>query len=209
MKLTMKLTVLALAMATIQTNALAQDHYGNWYFGTEMGFTGFDDHEFDDQYWSRDTGGFSFGFMGGYQINRFLAVQAGTHYVNSIDIRIRHHDDEIYVTDSPVSDYRTWELMLLGKLPLSRRVSLFGLAGVQHFDYKHDRIRDFHYQYVETDGNEVVLGFGLEWFYNRNLFSRITFRGSDVGTEYVDYRTPRHRDIDQGQVTFAIGYRFD
>jgi len=190
-------------------NGFAQEQFGTWYFGSEMGFTGFDDYQYDDTYKHGETGGFSFGLVLGYDINKHLSVQAGIHSVSSINFKIRCHDDEVIINDDPTSDYNTTEVMLIGKIPVGRHVTLFGLAGIQHFDFKRDYLRNFDYQHMNTDGNELLLGFGVEWFYNKNLFSRITFRGSDIESKYHDARSTRSSELDQGQVTFLIGYRFN
>ena len=204
----MKKIAMMTLLSVLFSMAFAQDRYGHWYLGSELGFTGFDEYSFDNEYRRQEEGGVSFGIFGGYQVNSYLAVQLGATHVSAMDIRIRRYHDDIEITDDPASDYSTLEFLTIGRIPLGQNVALFGLAGIQHYDYDHDYMSNFDYQLEKTDGSDVVLGFGLEWFYNRNLFSRITFKATDVTADYDYHERTRSSDVHQGQVSFAIAYRF-
>ena len=204
----MKKFVFATLISSLFLSGFTQDVHGHWYLGTELGFTGFDDYSFDDDYRRKETGGVSFGVFGGYQINPYLAVQMGATSVSTIDIRVNHHGDDYWVSEGPTSNYNTLDFFAIGRIPMGRTVALLGMAGIQHYDFDHDYLRNSDYQLQRTNGSDGVLGIGLEWFYNRNLFSRITFKKSDVTAEYVNYRGTGRSDVKQGQVSFSVAYRF-
>ena len=144
--------ILGAAAASVSPGALAQQPPAmGWYVGGEVG-----DAEIGS---TSDT---SFKILGGYQINRNFAVEAG--YSNLID------KGNVEVT--------ALELTGVGILPLANRFSLFGKLGLAKVEVDVGP--------ASSDKTEFTYGFGGQYDFTQRLAFRLQWQRYDTDPEHVD-----------------------
>jgi OOP family OmpA-OmpF porin len=163
-----------LALGAVPTPALSQD--ASWYAGLGIGYLKTDGTcpgaaaagvPCDDK-------GTTWKIFGGYQFNTYLGYELGI-----VDLG----DRTAFVSGLGVANakFRIFEMLLVGTLPVSQRLSLYGKAGIFQWD------ADFDFPSgvagsADANGNDFTYGLGVKYDVTRNAALRLEWqRYDDVG----------------------------
>lgn len=116
------------------------------------------------------------------------------------------------VTDGTISGIQMTKglsLSLLGKIPLSHRISLYGKAGLYRWDSR-SQITRTHLA-AQNKGNDATVGVGLEYKMNRRASARLSWdRYNNVGTDtaFLDSSGAKTVNFDVDVVSVGLQYNF-
>ena len=119
------------------------------------------------------------------------------------------------VTDGSVSGEQTTKglsVSLLGKIPLSHRISLYGKAGLYRWDSRSQvSASGVSFDPAQNKGNDATVGVGLEYKMNRRASARLSWdRYNNVGENDVlrDSSDDYTVGVDVDVVSVGLQYNF-
>ena len=119
------------------------------------------------------------------------------------------------VTDGDVSGKQTTKglsVSLLGKIPLSHRISVYGKAGLYRWDSRSQvSVSQFSFAPAQNKGNDATVGVGLEYKMNRRASARLSWdRYNNVGKNAVfrDLSGDHTVGVDVDVVSVGLQYNF-
>ena len=139
-------------------------------------------------------------------------LYAGYNFTSRFSLEAAYTDLGVTasVTDGTISGKQTTKglsLSLLGKIPLSHRISLYGKAGL----YRWDSRSQINQQTAKNRGNDATVGVGLEYKMNRRASARLSWdRYNNVGTNtaLLDNSGAKTLNVDVDVVSVGLQYNF-
>jgi len=137
-----------------------------FYVGGGLGLPSFDEADFNPEYGTLRYQEESFGFkvFGGYQIIKFLAVEAGhTDYGN-----VMKRETTAWLVHKRMNvGIHTWDASVVGLLPLGPKVGLFGKVGVASWnaDVRVGTTNETEDQ--SRDGTDMTYGLGVDILFKK------------------------------------------
>jgi OOP family OmpA-OmpF porin len=175
--------------AAMPSLAMAQTPDRGWYIGGTIGKTDVDLEcgggiTCDDS----DT---AWRILGGYQLNRNFAVEAGYHDFGKASQSIPGLSADFKA--------KAWEIVGVGAVPIGSQFALYGKAGF----YRGEVDVRTGGQSTEETNTDLTFGFGAQYNFNRQLGLRAEWqRYADMG----DNSTIGESDVDV--LSVGIVYRF-
>jgi len=178
MNRTISLALLTLAMLTGAQPAGAEHepHYP-FYFGFSVGFPSAD-ASCDYYGYNCNNGNTGLRISGGKQLHRNLALEIAFHDLG----RLRNERSALTTTAEPVGV----NLSVLGIIPFSDSMFLYGKAGYMATDVRYRRFEGGVTSSTDKTENDFTYGFGFGFRFNEIYDFRVEYeRLTDLGDEFV------------------------
>jgi hypothetical protein len=196
--------VLSLLLTTLAV-AQPEDRDRGWYIGGELGISKLDLPDDDEEAMG--------GVFGGYRFNRYFGLEAGFNHFATFESGEVLRRGERADLEKSIDGTR---FMVVGMLPVSKEVSLFGKAGLFHgfeteiFEYDDD---DFRIKSDEDDTGPAV-ELGILFKVHRSW--ELSLAAGRYSSSILDFQTEIDGDVivvesDGDNIDFAkfsVSYKF-